>query len=134
MVQILKKEFIWKRHCLFWIWLSASQKPLNKIGNGLIGVICCVFRDSHLLPRTQLSHKKYTIPTMYIWCHSTISVQILPVVRRLLGESSCEVLKIRYIPSTTTNKWNPYQQYHCNRLRMYWKKCWVKVLYTCVYL
>lgn len=60
----------------------------------MIDVICCVFRESHLLPRTQLSHKK--IDHSSIWGHSTISVQILPVVRRLLGESSCEVLEIRY--------------------------------------
>lgn len=129
MVQILKKEFIWKRHCLFRIWLSASQKPLNK----MIGVICCVFRESHLLPRTQLSHKKYTIP-IYGAILQPSSVQILPVVRRLLGESSCEVLEIRYIPSTTTNKRNTYQRCHCSRLRVYLKKCWVKVLYTCVFL
>lgn len=61
----------------------------------MIDVICCVFRESHLLPRTQLSHKKYTIP-IYGAILQPSSVQILPVVRRLLGESSCEVLEIRY--------------------------------------
>lgn len=135
MVQILKKEFIWKRHCLFRIWLSASQKHWIKLKmDCMIDVICCVFRESHLLPRTQLSHKKIDHSYIYGALLQPSSVQILPVVRRLLRESSCEVLEIRYIPSTTTNKRNTYQRCHCSRLRVYLKKCWVKVLYTCVFL
>lgn len=63
MVQI----FIWKCHCLFRIWLSALQKHWIKLKmDCMIDVICCVFRESHLLPRTQLSHKKIDHSYIYM--------------------------------------------------------------------